>query len=66
MSGTSVVSMAAAGLLADRVRVQGAFLVGGVVCLAAGLLGFVLYPRNEEAAAAERAVPNVEVTEPSS
>jgi len=51
MSGTSVVSMAAAGLLADRVGVQSAFLAGSVVCLAAGLLGLVLYPRRPSAAA---------------
>ena len=45
MSATSVVSMAAAGLLADRLGVPVAFVIGGGVCFAAGVLGFVLYPR---------------------
>jgi MFS family permease len=47
MSGTSVISMAAAGLLADRLGVPTAFLLGGLVCVSAGVLGFVLYPRRD-------------------
>ena len=45
MSGTSVVSMAAAGLLAGPLGVSIAFFIGGAVCLSAGLLGLALYPR---------------------
>ncbi|MEO8470224.1 MAG: MFS transporter, partial [Chloroflexota bacterium] len=45
MAATSVISMASAGIFAERFGVQGAFLIGGSVCFAAGLVGLVLYPR---------------------
>jgi MFS family permease len=45
MSGTSVISMATAGLVADRLGVPAAFVIGGGVSIAAGLVGLVLYPR---------------------
>lgn len=47
MSGTSVISMAAAGLVGDRLGVPTAFLLGGAVCVAAGLVGLALYPPRE-------------------
>jgi MFS family permease len=47
MSGTSVISIAAAGLVADRLGVPTAFVIGGSVCIVAGLVGLALYPRDE-------------------
>ena len=47
MSGTSVLSMAAAGLLADRLGVPTAFIIGGALCVLAGVLGMALYPRRD-------------------
>lgn len=45
ISATSVVSMAAAGLVAEWLGVRGAFVAGGAICLAAGIAALVLYPR---------------------
>ena len=56
MAATSVVSMAAAGIVAEGLGVQGAFFIGGGVCFAAGLVGFVLYPRANAGLAAEALV----------
>jgi MFS family permease len=60
MSATSVVSMAAAGLVAELLGVRGAFLAGAAICVASGLLALVLYPRRvgtPEAAEAVAAGP---------
>jgi MFS family permease len=53
MSATSVVSMAAAGLLAASLGVGAAFLLGGGVCVAAGVAALALYPRGSAAATAD-------------
>lgn len=45
MAATSVISMAAAGLFAEGLGVHGAFVIGGGVCVGAGLVGLALYPR---------------------
>jgi MFS transporter, DHA3 family, macrolide efflux protein len=67
MSGTSVISMAAAGLLGDRLGVPTAFLIGGAVCVAAGVLGFVLYPRRDASdIGAVAGATHAEATGPSS
>ena len=49
MSATSVVSMAAAGLVAATLGVGTAFLLGGAVCVSAGVLALTLYPRGTAA-----------------
>ena len=56
MAATSVISMAAAGIFAEGFGVQGAFVIGGGVCFAAGLVGLVLYPRATASLTAELAV----------
>ncbi len=60
MSATSVVSMAAAGLVAEGLGVQGAFVLGGGVCIAAGLVGLVLYPRVRISSAPLRGIPELQ------
>jgi ENTS family enterobactin (siderophore) exporter len=52
MSATSVVSMAAAGVLAASLGVTAAFLLGGAVCVSAGLAALALYPRRRAVAMA--------------
>jgi len=61
MSATSVVSMAAAGLLAASLGVSAAFLLGGAVCVAAGVLALALYPRSSA-----QAIARGRVAEPAS
>ena len=53
-SATSVLSMAAAGVVAELVGVRGAFLVGGAICALGGGLALALYPR----ATADRREPD--------
>lgn len=56
MAATSVISMAAAGIVAEGLGVQSAFFIGGSVCVAAGLVGLVLYPRAKAGLTPEQAV----------
>jgi MFS family permease len=53
MSATSVVSMAVAGLLAASLGVSAAFLLGGAVCVSAGVVALALYPRGTAATIAD-------------
>jgi MFS family permease len=56
MSGASIASMAAAGVLAEAIGVREVFLVGGAVCGVGGLTAFVLY-RGTTEPLPERAEP---------
>ena len=56
MSATSVVSMAAAGVLAASLGVSATFLLGGAVCVSAGVAALALYPRATPAIADRRVV----------
>lgn len=49
ISATSVISMAAAGLVAELLGVRGAFVAGGLICVASGGLAILLYPRGSVA-----------------
>ncbi len=53
MAATSVLSMAAAGVLAASLGVSAAFLLGGAVCVSGGVVALVLYPRDPAAAIAD-------------
>jgi ENTS family enterobactin (siderophore) exporter len=61
MSATSVVSMAAAGVLAASLGVSATFLLGGAVCVAAGIAALALYPRTSA-----ETVAGARVAEPAS
>lgn len=55
ISATSVLSMAAAGLVAELLGVRGAFIAGGLICVASGGIALVLYPRGAASSAGSAA-----------